>query len=55
MTFSYHGRNEVPNTSAVKVLDKLRNAVVALGAQAGLSEVFWKKLARGMLQKEIGG
>ena len=53
--FSYHGRNEVPNTSDVKVLDKLRNAVVALGAQAGLSEVFWKKLARGMLQKEIGG
>lgn len=53
--FSYHGRNEVPNTSEVKVIDKIRNAVVALGAQAGLSEVFWKKLTKGMLQKEIGG
>jgi len=55
VTFSYHGRNEVPNTSNVKVLDKLRNAVVALGAEAGLSALFWKALAKGMLQKEIGG
>jgi hypothetical protein len=53
--FSYHGRNEVPNTSDVKMVDKIRNALVALGAKAGLSEVYWKTLAKGMLQKEIGG
>jgi hypothetical protein len=28
----YHGRNEVPNTAAPKVTDKVRNALVAAGA-----------------------
>jgi len=55
VSFSYHGRNEVSNTSEVPVLDKMRNAVVALGAEAGLSAVFWSGLVKAMLQKEIGG
>lgn len=55
VSFSYHGRNEVSNTAEVPVLDKMRNAVVALGAEAGLSDVFWSALVKAMLQKEIGG
>ena len=55
VSFSYHGRNEVSNTSEVPVIDKVRNAVVALGAEAGLSELFWSGLVKAMLQKEIGG
>ncbi len=55
VSFSYHGRNEVSNTTEVPVLDKMRNAVVALGAEAGLSDVFWSALVKAMLQKEIGG
>jgi hypothetical protein len=44
-----HGRNEVPNTTAEKPLDKARNAVVALGAMAGLSNPQWKSLVKGIL------
>lgn len=55
VTVSYHGRNEVPNTSNVALIDKVRNTVVALGAKAGFSELFWKALVKGLLQKEIGG
>ena len=44
-----HGRNEVPNTTAKKPLDKARNAVVALGAIAGLSNPQWKSLVKGIL------
>jgi hypothetical protein len=43
---SYHGRNETPNT------DNLRNAVVALGAIAGLSELQWFALLKGLLSQE---
>ncbi|MBC7867606.1 MAG: hypothetical protein H7X88_08735 [Gloeobacteraceae cyanobacterium ES-bin-316] len=55
VTFSYHGRNEISNTGEVKLVDKIRNGVVALGAESGLSEVYWSKLVKGMLQKELGG
>ena len=51
---SYHGRNEVPNTHG-DVTDKIRNTVVASGAALGLSELHWKALLRGLLEKEIGG
>ena len=55
VTVSYHGRNELPNTKDVNTTDKIRNAVVAAGAIAGLSEIQWKALVKGFLQKEIGG
>lgn len=55
VSFSYHGRNEVSNTTEVATLDKVRNAVVALGAEVGLSDIFWASLVKAMLQKEIGG
>jgi hypothetical protein len=51
---SYHGRNEVPNTEG-DIKDKIRNTVVASGAALGLSELHWKSLLKGLLQKEIGG
>lgn len=51
---SYHGRNEVPNTDG-DVSDKIRNTVVASGAALGLSELHWKALLKGLLEKEIGG
>ena len=55
VTASYHGRNEVPNTEANGMADKLRNAVVAGGAMGGLSKLQWTALIKGFLQKEIGG
>jgi hypothetical protein len=45
-----HGRNELPNTTADKPLDKARNAVVALGAMLGLSNPQWKSLVKGILE-----
>lgn len=43
---SYHGRNEIPNT------DKLRNTIVAWGAMAGLSELQWNALLKGLVEQE---
>ena len=51
---SYHGRNEIANTVNIPLLDKLRNKVVATGAEAGLSELQWEALIKGFLQPEIG-
>jgi hypothetical protein len=44
-----HGRNEVPNTKADKPLDKVRNAVVGLGAITGVSKLQWKNLIKGLV------
>ncbi len=55
VSMAYHGRNEMANTTDVPVLDTIRNAVVATGAVAGLSEMHWTALLKGMLKKEIGG
>ncbi len=55
VSVSYHGRNEIANTTEVSMQDKIRNAVVAAGAILGLSEIQWKALLKGFLQKEIGG
>ena len=52
VTCSYHGRNEKPNTADVDTADKIRNKLVATGAVAGLSEVQWTALLKGILQKE---
>jgi hypothetical protein len=49
-----HSRNEVPNTEAEKVVDKVRNAIVALGAMAGLSSPQWKRLVKGLLEPPEG-
>lgn len=55
VTCSYHGRNELPNTKKASFPDKIRNSLIAAGALAGISELQWKALIKGFLQKEIGG
>lgn len=55
VTASYHGRNEIPNAKEVTLSDKIRNSLVATGALAGISELQWTALIKGLLQKEIGG
>lgn len=47
---SVRGRNEVPNTEAVGVLQKVRNALVALAAMVGFNKPQWKGLVKGFLK-----
>ena len=47
---NYHGRNEKPNKEGDGVIDKVRNALVALGAVAGFSELQWKGLLQGFIK-----
>ena len=49
VTAEVHGRNEKPNTSAKKVTDKIRNAVVGTAAATGISKIQWQKLVKGLL------
>ncbi len=51
VTAAVYGRNEVPNTSTNKPLDKTRNAVVGTTAIAGFSNPQWESLANGVLGK----
>ena len=46
-----YGRNEVPNTSTSNVIDKVRNVVVAMTATLGFSNVQWKSLVKGLVDK----
>jgi hypothetical protein len=47
-----YGRNELPNTSTSKVIGKVRNAIVAMTAILGFSNVQWKSLVKGLLSTE---
>jgi len=47
-----HGRNEKPNTTAHKSLDKIRNTVIGSSAILGLSHIQWKKLVKGIIGKK---
>ena len=49
ITAGVYGRNEVPNTKSEAVMDKVRNAAVALGAILGASRVQWESLVHGIL------
>jgi len=44
------GRNEVPNTHTDKMVDNMRNGLVAVGATLGLSIPQWKVLMEGLLK-----
>jgi hypothetical protein len=46
---SVFGRNETANTQTSKLLDKVRNTVVALTAFAGISDIQWKSLVHGLI------
>lgn len=52
---SYHGRNEIPNTSTDNNADNIRNSMIAIGAFAGLSELQWSTLLKGFLENETEG
>lgn len=46
-----YGRNEKPNTEAETLVDKVRNTAVATGATSGFSNIQWKSLVTGLLQR----
>ncbi len=46
---SVFGRNEKPNTSTEKVVDKIRNAAIGSTAIAGASKIQWASLVKGVL------
>lgn len=46
------GRNEVPNTEDLNLLEKMRNAVVAIGGMLAGSKFQWKSLTDGLLEDE---
>jgi hypothetical protein len=46
------GRNEIPNTSTTNVIDKVRNAVVGTTAIAGLANIQWSNLVKGLIAME---
>jgi len=48
----YHGRNELINSDATKLTDKIRNVVVGLAAKLGLSFSQWKSLIEGLVDKK---
>lgn len=52
---SVHGRNEIPNTTDVSFLDKIRNALIGHTAIAGFGEIQWKLLADGLLKLKEDG
>ena len=52
VTASVLGRNEVPNTETDNVVDKVRNAVVGATAIAGLSNIQWGNLVKGLIAME---
>ncbi|MDB5192018.1 MAG: hypothetical protein JWQ96_1581 [Segetibacter sp.] len=52
VTAAVLGRNETPNTKAETILDKARNAMVALGAIAGVANLQWNSLVKGVLGKK---
>ena len=47
-----HGRNETPNTKDTNLIDTVRNAVVAVGAMLGFSDLQWKSLVKGLVEKQ---
>lgn len=52
VTAAVLGRNEVANTEIkVSFFDKIRNAIVGIGAAGGLSNPQWKSLVNGLLGK----
>lgn len=50
VTAAVYGRNEVPNTETTNLIDKVRNAVVGATAVAGLSNIQWKGLIKGIIE-----
>ena len=47
-----HGRNEVPNTENVSILQKVRNSLVAVGGMIAGSKFQWKSLTEGLIKDD---
>jgi hypothetical protein len=45
-----YGRNEKPNTVINNLIDKVRNAVIAVSALAGISTIQWENLVKGLIE-----
>lgn len=52
VTAGVYGRNEKPNTGAEKLVDKIRNTAVAIGAITGFSKLQWKSLVNALVARE---
>lgn len=50
VTAAVYGRNEVPNTETSNMVDKVRNAVVGVGAMLGIANIQWKNLVEGLIK-----
>lgn len=46
-----HGRNELPNSSQLNMIDKGRNFLVGMAAKIGFSYPQWKRLVTGLLDE----
>lgn len=55
ITASVSGRNEMPNTDTKNPFRWLRNIIVALGAMLGFNKPVWKRLAKGLIEKNNSG
>lgn len=44
-----HGRNELPNTGGVPLLDRARNELLSLAGRVGLGRIQWQDWADGLL------
>jgi hypothetical protein len=44
------GKNEIPNVKTERIIDKVRNAMIATGGMVGLSMIQWKILMKGILE-----
>lgn len=45
-----HGRNEVPNTETKSIWQMIKNLAVAIGAIAGVADVQWNSLVKGLVE-----
>ena len=52
ITAGVHGRNEIPNTDNFKLLEELRNTIVAKGASLLGSNIQWKAFTDGIIKKD---
>lgn len=50
VTASVHGRNEMANDDTATATDNIRNALVSLGARAGMSAMQWNSLVKGIIE-----
>jgi hypothetical protein len=49
ITVAVYGRNERPNIQTRSLWDRIRNILVYIGAQFGISNIQWKSLTEGLL------